>query len=107
MSSASSCPLLRERRAAIGPLVNRFAAEFSRSKNVDIACVTADALRFLEAYDWPGNIRELRNVLERAISLSQGNEIKPADEADMLRIIDALKKYDNNRLRTAEYLGMS
>jgi len=64
-------PPLRDRRPDIAPLARRFASEFAEDK----VRISPSALRCLEAYDWPGNIRELRNEIERACLLCRGNVI--------------------------------
>jgi DNA-binding NtrC family response regulator len=65
-------PPLRERHSAVRCLARRFLAEFVRRDRPDIEGVTADALGALERYHWPGNLRELRNVVERAVALGAG-----------------------------------
>jgi DNA-binding NtrC family response regulator len=68
-------PPLRARRSDIPALVNHFIENHDFSARIRKA-VTARAMETLHAYDWPGNIRELKNVVERAIILSRdGNEI--------------------------------
>jgi len=70
-------PPLRERRSEILPLVRSFAAQFSRE--ADRACpeISPEAARVLETYPWKGNVREVRNVVERALLLCEGPEILP------------------------------
>jgi formate hydrogenlyase transcriptional activator len=65
-------PPLRERRGDIGLLVNWFTQKLSRTMRKKIESVPADAMRALEGYAWPGNIRELENVIERSVILTQG-----------------------------------
>jgi PAS domain S-box-containing protein len=65
-------PPLRERREDIAPLATHFALQGSRQMNRPMPRLTPEAIRRLTSYDWPGNIRELQNVVERAIILSQG-----------------------------------
>jgi two-component system response regulator HydG len=72
-------PPLRERRSAIAPLAAKFAAEFAARNRPDVRGLSRAALRILEEYAWPGNIRELRNVIERAIALCAGPEVLPRD----------------------------
>jgi two-component system response regulator HydG len=72
-------PPLRERRETIPELAREFAAEFAARSGREIAGISTEALRALLAYDWPGNIRELRNVIERAIALSVSREIQVDD----------------------------
>jgi two-component system response regulator HydG len=65
-------PPLRERRTAIAPLCHRFLAEFASRNRPDITGLAATVVPALEEYFWPGNIRELRNVIERAVALAKG-----------------------------------
>ena len=65
-------PPLRERRADVLLLVERFVAEFADALGKRIQSIAHDDLSALQQYSWPGNIRELRNVVERAIILAQG-----------------------------------
>jgi DNA-binding NtrC family response regulator len=76
---------LRERRTAVGPLANRFLAEFASRGNRDLLRIAPEAMRLLERYNWPGNIRELRNVIERAVTLCPGNQIEVADLPEGIR----------------------
>jgi DNA-binding NtrC family response regulator len=70
-------PPLRERRSEILPLVRSFLAQFARESERTPPDVSPDAARLLESYPWPGNIREVRNVVERALLLCDGHEILP------------------------------
>jgi len=65
-------PPLRERREDIPLLVAHFLQKFSKELGKDVRGVTPEAMAVLERYRWPGNIRELENVLERAIVLGAG-----------------------------------
>jgi transcriptional regulator with GAF, ATPase, and Fis domain len=65
-------PPLRERREDIPELVNVFVRRLARSIQRDIREVSSDSMAALVRYDWPGNIRELHNVLERAVILARG-----------------------------------
>jgi two-component system, NtrC family, response regulator HydG len=76
---------LRERRCAVPLLANRFLAEFSVRCGHHFTRLTPEAMRLLQAYDWPGNIRELRNVIERAVALAPGDEIHVADLPEAVR----------------------
>jgi formate hydrogenlyase transcriptional activator len=69
-------PALRERRSDIPLLVRYFVQTFSRKLNKTVEYVPADAMQALTAYDWPGNIRELENMIERAVLLSPGKELR-------------------------------
>ncbi|MDQ8202211.1 sigma 54-interacting transcriptional regulator [Pelagicoccus sp. SDUM812003] len=69
-------PSLREREGDI-PLLTRFFLEkLAKRLNQPIKRVSREAMRQLESYDWPGNIRELQNVLERAVILTLGSELQ-------------------------------
>ncbi|MEO7454976.1 MAG: sigma-54 dependent transcriptional regulator [Gemmatimonadaceae bacterium] len=63
-------PPLRERRADIPLLAQRFAIKVAEEMNKDIVGVAPDALAMLQEYDWPGNVRELQHAVERAVILS-------------------------------------
>ena len=65
-------PPLRERIDDIPLLVWRFVEQFSRAFGKPIETIPADNLAALKRYSWPGNIRELRNVVERAMIVAQG-----------------------------------
>ncbi len=72
-------PPLRERREDIVPLANYFLSRFAsewRCGDLELPLATA---KTLERHDWPGNIRELKNALERAIIYRQGNVLQPTD----------------------------
>jgi DNA-binding NtrC family response regulator len=125
-------PPLRERREDIPLLVQSFLTEFNQRNNKTVRAVSQEALRALEHYVWPGNIRELRNVIERATILAEGDfiEVKhlPAtliqraetnlptltlqpgmtvDEAERRLILLTLDHTRNNKTRAAEILGIS
>lgn len=72
-------PPLRERREDIEPLAAHFVTRFAAEAGKRIAGLSASALELLRGYDWPGNIRQLENVLYRAIVLSDGGYLEVAD----------------------------
>ena len=78
-------PPLRDRRELIRPLAERLVAEFAASNGRAVTGMTAEALQALEEYHWPGNIRELRNVIERAVALCPGTEVQLDDLRGSLR----------------------
>jgi len=138
-------PALREREGTVAPLVMKFLTEFSTRNRPDLRGISSEALQSLKEYHWPGNIRELRNVVERLVALSPGPEVQLRDlpesiraatpwpsnsslrpgftpardglatgtlsqtkeEAEIRRILQALEKHGNNRLRAAAELGIS
>ena len=65
-------PPLRERPDDIAPLVHHFVRKFSREIGRDITTIPATTMDALQKWPWPGNIRELENVIERAVILSPG-----------------------------------
>jgi transcriptional regulator with GAF, ATPase, and Fis domain len=71
-----SVPPLRERREDIPSLVRAFARELSRSMGKSVNLIPQATMDALQAYSWPGNIRELRNVVERGMILSRGNTLQ-------------------------------
>jgi len=72
-------PPLRERKEDIPVLVYYFLEQASKQHNKKIKGITNEALSYLLNYDWPGNIRELRNVIERAVILARDEYILPHD----------------------------
>jgi formate hydrogenlyase transcriptional activator len=69
-------PPLRERRDDIPLLVRHFVEQFARRMNKTIDTIPSESMNALLAYSWPGNIRELQNLIERAVILSTGNVLK-------------------------------
>jgi two-component system response regulator PilR (NtrC family) len=82
-------PPLRERPETVRHLAEQFLGEFAARAEAGARGMSADALRALTAYAWPGNIRELRNVIERAFVLSRGPEIHGADLPEAIRTVSA------------------
>jgi two-component system response regulator AtoC len=78
-------PPLRERRGDIRPLIEYFLPHLAELHRRPHRKASAAALALLEAYDYPGNVRELRNLLERALVQGQGPEITPADLPQRVR----------------------
>ncbi len=122
-------PPLRERREDIPILANRFIDKFNKLMRKDIQGIAPEALSFLIAYEWPGNIRELENTVERAFiicnqdmidishlpsELRVGAKAEPAvtEMSSAHRILDAqviqiaLENNHYNRLATARELGI-
>jgi formate hydrogenlyase transcriptional activator len=74
-------PALRERREDIPLLVRHFVQQFSRRMNRGVETIPSETMNTLVRYDWPGNIRELQNVIERAVIVSTGSVLKvPLDD---------------------------
>lgn len=129
---AIDLPPLRARREDIPLLVQTFLTEFNRTNAKSIRGVDQEAMYILERYPWPGNIRELRNVIERATILAESEFIEPrhlpptlisrgeaslptltigpgttVDEAERRLILLTLDHTRNNKTRAAEILGIS
>jgi two-component system nitrogen regulation response regulator NtrX len=84
-------PALAERRDDIPDLVRHFVAQISRLTGLPRRDIAADAMAVLQAHDWPGNIRQLRNNVERLLILARGDEgeeitagLLPAEIGEML-----------------------
>ncbi|ALA58327.1 sigma-54-dependent transcriptional regulator [Nitrospira moscoviensis] len=72
-------PPLRERRSDIPLLIDHFLARFNRSKQTNVTGLEPETLRLLTDYDWPGNIRELENMVERLVVLKKQGVLAASD----------------------------
>ncbi len=122
-------PELRDRREDIPPLVERFVSKFNRLQNKDVAGVSEDTLAILMELDYPGNVRELENIIEHAFVLCRGgliephhlppsirgdSEIKPQlgmgaltlKALEAMHIADAVRRHGGNRTAAARELGV-
>jgi two-component system response regulator PilR (NtrC family) len=72
-------PPLRDRTGDISRLADRFVRRFAAELGKDVRGLTADALRALDAYSFPGNVRELENMIERGVTLASGPAIGLGD----------------------------
>ena len=118
-------PPLRERAEDIPMIAEFFLFDTAGNMSRKIRSIDKDALNALCAYSWPGNIRELRNVLERAVILCQGQVVTtgsltlPVDapqgkpesltlnEVERIHIRNVLASSGNNRTKAAKLLGIS
>jgi len=130
-------PPLRERREEIPRLLELFLAETARANDVEPVTLSREAQAWLMNYDYPGNIRELRNIIQRGVLMatdgcidlstlryspsygvrdSRGRpSVTPAKKVDMsdpdaaerARIVDALAECGGNQTRAAKLLGIS
>jgi DNA-binding NtrC family response regulator len=96
-------PPLRERKADIPLLVNTFLEKFSDPSR-PIHSVSEDAMRRIMAYDWPGNIRELENAIERAVALGSGPILHVGDLPSNLQYSTSEKLADVDELVPLEIL---
>jgi len=76
-------PPLRERREDIPELVNHFLARFAAERRMPAPSISDEAIAALQAHDWPGNVRQLRNIIERTIILAPGDRVS-CIEVDLL-----------------------
>jgi DNA-binding NtrC family response regulator len=119
-------PPLRERRDDIAPLATFFLIRHAGRYGKAITGFDAAAMRMLLDHGWPGNIRELDHVIERAVLMAAGGTIRPADlalrsatagpsriddltleEVEKTLIQKALSRYDGNVSQAAKALGLS
>jgi DNA-binding NtrC family response regulator len=78
-------PALRERRSDIPTLARHFVEKYNRRLNKKIEGIADDALALLQGYPWPGNIRELENLIERVLLFADGPLITPKDLPEHIR----------------------
>jgi two-component system nitrogen regulation response regulator NtrX len=76
-------PALRERREDIPELANHFIARFAAERRIPTPSLSDEAVAALQAHDWPGNVRQLRNIIERTIILAPGDRVS-CIEVDLL-----------------------
>lgn len=120
-------PPLRERRADIEPLANAFLERHARHYRKNVTGLEDEALRALDEFPWPGNIRELDHAIERAVLMTRGDVIKTSDlglrasaddgvgsledmnleEVERLLIQKALTRHNGNVSHAAKALGLS
>ncbi len=86
-------PPLRERREDIVVLVKKFASDFCKQNHIAFDGFTDSAIRMMERYHWPGNIRELRNLVEKVIVLERGNQI---DQQTLQKYLDTFDQHERN-----------
>jgi len=129
---AIELPPLRHRKDDLSLLLQSFLAEFNERNNKSVSAIDSGAMRILEQYNWPGNVREVRNVVERAVILANGDFIEPkhlpplvtespdvvkpvvelepgttVEEAERRLILMTLEHTRDNKTRAAEILGIS
>jgi transcriptional regulator with PAS, ATPase and Fis domain len=120
-------PSLFQRKEDIPLFIKYFVRFYSRHMNKSISEIDEECIRKLVDYNFPGNIRELRNIIERAVILTDGNILLPSslpndlfygnknystqmteklDEVEKLHILKVLEETEGNKTRTAEILGI-
>ena len=78
-------PALSARREDVPLLAHHFLAKHAETMGKDVTELAPDALELLRAYDFPGNVRELENIIERGVAITTGHSIEPAHLPDDLR----------------------
>ncbi|HWV98647.1 MAG TPA: sigma-54 dependent transcriptional regulator [Candidatus Acidoferrum sp.] len=121
-------PPLRERREDILPLANSFLKRFAAQANRVLKGFTPAAIERLTAFDWPGNVRQLQNEVQRAVLLCEGDQVDATDLSitkvkapgedspdtnftllegvERNAIVQMLKETGGNKLETAKRLGI-
>jgi two-component system response regulator HydG len=115
-------PPLHKRKDDIPLLVNHFIRRFAASMNKPVKGITHDALDMLQQCDWPGNIRELENAVERAMVVARYTELQPNDftlrlpfterggmtleEVERDHILEVIELCENNQTLAAQMLGI-
>lgn len=87
-------PPLRERKEDIPYLVNFFLNKYNLEFGKRIKTMEPDAIKSLSAYHWPGNIRQLESVIERAVILGESDTISPRDIIGELRVAEATEYFN-------------
>ncbi len=121
-------PPLRERKEDILPLCNHFLNKFCQENHKPLKTLSKEAEQFLLSYNWPGNIRELSNLIERIIVVHQERLIEKKDiplqidtdlppiisenhttikDLERAHILKTLKAYANNQSQAAKALGIT
>jgi len=118
-------PPLKDRPGDIPLLAERFLKEFAAAYKSKVRTIAPEAMAALEAYEWPGNVRQLRNVMERTVVLAGGERIEKSDlppemmekttstppltmaEREKEQILGALEAAGGNKSKAAEKLGIS
>jgi formate hydrogenlyase transcriptional activator len=94
-------PSLRERSEDIPLLVRHFVQQFSQRMGKTIDSVPTDTMNALVQYHWPGNIRELQNIIERAVIVTQGSVLKVGlgDLTPTPKVLESERSGDGNSMR--------
>jgi DNA-binding NtrC family response regulator len=99
-------PPLRERKEDIPLLIEDFIKKHSKHTSKKIENISGETIYLLKNYNWPGNIRELENVIERAIILTKNHIIQPEDLPDFLKNlkVEGLEKEEGESFKLKEAL---
>jgi transcriptional regulator with PAS, ATPase and Fis domain len=124
-------PAVRNRAGDVPLIVDYFLKQFNQAYKTEILGVSPECINRLELYDWPGNVREIKNVIHRAVVMCSGKVLLPEhlpkrffskqpgpptvsirvgstiEEAEKEIITQTLSWTNNNRLRSAAILGIT
>jgi transcriptional regulator with PAS, ATPase and Fis domain len=125
-------PPLRERKEDITQLTKYFVGVFAKEYKKEITCINKDVISLLETYEWPGNVREFKNVINTAVMLADGRSIEKehiklneivnsnskmeifntnlneaVENLEKEMILKALKENSYHLSKTSEQLGIS
>jgi len=123
-------PALRDRTGDISLLIDYFVARFNDEFRTSVCGVSAEALALLEGHEWSGNVRELRNAIERAVLLADGEWLMPGDfsavgvasgaaafhlpanginlrDLEKQLVVQALERCGGNQTRAGQLLGIN
>ncbi len=123
-------PPLKERKSDIPLLVTHFTDKFSQRENKNVCSASPEVMKVFLNYSWPGNLRELENVIERAVVLTKrdvigikdipgemkkeakkkhinADELKPLKELELETIIRAIHVFNGNKSKAAQALGIT
>ena len=95
-------PPLRHREKDLEPLARLFAATYAQKHGTRAKKISPEALSYLKSYDFPGNVRELANIIERAVIVADGSSIEPGDLPDGLRAAAERRARENRPPTLAE-----
>ncbi len=128
-----SIPPLRDRVEDIEPLIQYFIAEFNQEFGKNVSAISSEAYNLIIVHSWPGNVEELRNVLERVFHSIEENSVQPRhlplyirkhtpqehkiceknslrsmlDDTEKLALLQALQNTNGNKVKAAKLLGIS
>src|SRR5687767_3382659 len=123
-------PALRERRGDVPLLASYYIDRYNREFRKKVRRLTPEAMKLLEQYQWPGNIRELKNAIERAMLLNERDRLEPEDFTTLTRtvaatsfklppeglnldelerqlLVQALERANGNQTQAAQLLGIN
>ncbi|UOF02396.1 sigma-54-dependent transcriptional regulator [Bdellovibrio reynosensis] len=95
-------PGLRERRDDIPLLANHFLKKYNERLNKNIGAISAEAMEILKKYDYPGNVRELENLIERTVALEGGATILPESLPPMVNTSSGRKMASSNEIEIGD-----